>query len=65
MSRGSKRRASKRISKATKKATRPAVPAKLAILDQGEDLDKLYDIFGVTDESDLQSVVNGSVGEDW
>jgi hypothetical protein len=44
------------------------IPQEVVILEQGEDLENLFNLFGVTDESDIRGVVDGSVGEfneDW
>ena len=56
-----KQKASKKVSKPTKVPLGKSV----VMLDEGEDLDNLYNIFGVSDEQDIQGVVDGSVGEDW
>jgi hypothetical protein len=68
MSRPVKRGVGKKIPKSARRAPRPIVPAQFAILDQGDDLDHLYNLFGVTDDNDIRGVVDGSVGdvsEDW
>ena len=56
-----KRKVTKKVSKPTKVPLGKSV----VMLDEGEDLDNLYNIFGVSDEQDIQGVVDGSVGEDW
>lgn len=56
-----KQKASKKVSKPTKVPLGKSV----VMLDEGEDLDHLYNLFGVSDEQDIQGVVDGSVGEDW
>jgi len=56
-----KRKVTKKVSKPTKVPLGKSV----VVLDEGEDLDNLYNIFGVSDEQDIRGVVDGSVGEDW
>ena len=56
-----KRKVTKKVSKPTKVPLGKSV----VMLDEGEDLDNLYNLFGVSDEQDIQGVVDGSVGEDW
>ncbi len=69
MARPVKRGVGKKIPKAAKVSPRPVKKkveaiAEELILDEGEDLDRLNNIFGVTDVDDIEDIVSGSVGED-
>lgn len=35
----------------------------IEIVEEGEDLDHLFSTFGVNDESDIEDILSGSVGE--
>jgi hypothetical protein len=63
-----KQKIKKKISQKPKRKSPLTLPVVVSLLDQGDDLDNLYNLFGVTDEQDILGVVDGSVGEineDW
>lgn len=64
MSRPVKRKVSKKIPKVAKRKAKLVVPETIAILEQGEDLDNLYSVFGVIDQNDIDRILDGSVGVD-
>lgn len=39
--------------------------APVELLEEGEDLEQLYDTFDVEDDLDLEDIVNGNIGEDY
>jgi hypothetical protein len=43
----------------------PVEVEEVELLDEGEDLDRLYKIFDVTDNDDINGIVDGSIGEDF
>jgi hypothetical protein len=59
-----KRKVSKKIPKVAKRKAKLVVPETIAILEQGEDLDNLYSVFGVIDQNDIDRILDGSVGVD-
>jgi len=63
--RGKKVKVKQKASKKVSKPTKVPLGKSVVMLDEGEDLDHLYNLFGVSDEQDIQGVVDGSVGEDW
>jgi len=63
--RGKKVKVKQKASKKVSKPTKVPLGKSVVMLDEGEDLDNLYNLFGVSDEQDIQGVVDGSVGEDW
>lgn len=44
---------------------KPKEIEEVEILDEGEDLNRLYKLFEVEDSDDVQGIVNGSIGEDF
>lgn len=50
--------------KVTRKAKKLEMPKELEILDEGEELDRVYSIFDVTDDNDIESIMSGSIGID-
>lgn len=43
----------------------PEDMAPIEILDEGEDLERLFTTFEVNDDHDIESIMNGSMGEDF
>jgi hypothetical protein len=63
MARPVKRGVGKRIPKAAKVAPRPVKKERLAILESGEEVDRLCRDFNVNDLDDIEDIVSGRVGE--
>lgn len=61
----------RKTKKKAKTKKRPA-PMKLdtklkgteCVIDEGYDLDRLYNIFNVTDEDDIEGILGGTIGEE-
>lgn len=63
MARPVKRGVGKRIPKAAKVSPRPVTKERVAILESQEDMEKLYQDFELDDNSEINDIVSGRIGE--
>jgi len=60
----------KKIRKASKKAQHPEkdteLPEEITLVEEGDELDSLYSLFGVGEDTDIGAVMDGRVeSEEW